>query len=95
LLVVVPSALDYLLRSHYFGALRKMELFGTLYFAVCFSIVGLSFLILSVYNGVGIVNRKSPARLSKYGVVNWLFLMLFLPSSSVSLCVSVIFWSGL
>ena len=67
---------------------------GCLYFAVCFSIVAIMCWFLAGLNVWGILRSHSMWRFSKRGVVNWLWLSLFVPCGVAASFVAVVFWHG-
>ena len=71
-----------------------MEILGCLYFAICFSIVGIGFFFFVGLNLWGISHRHSMWRFSKWGIINLLWIILFAPCAIVSSMVAVVFWSG-
>lgn len=71
-----------------------MDIVKLLYFAICFSITGAGTFLLCVYNAVGGLKRGSIARLSRRGVINWLWFALFLPFGVVFSALGVLFWIG-
>jgi len=67
---------------------------SSLYFAICFSIVGLVSWLLVGINLWGALRRYSMWRFSKWGIVNYLWLFVFIPCAISSSIVAVIFWDG-
>lgn len=67
---------------------------SSLYFAICFSIVGLVSSLLVGINFWRALRRYSMWRFSKWGVVNYLWLILLVPCAITSSIVAVIFWDG-
>lgn len=72
-----------------------MEILGTLYFAVTFSITGIMLILLAGYNVFGAVARRSCARLPGHGLVNLVFVLLFLPGGVVFALLGLVFWVAL
>ena len=71
------------------------NLLGSLYFAICFSICGLVSLFLCGLVVYGALRRGSMWRFSKWGIVNWLWAVLFFPFGLVFSFLAIVFWGGL
>lgn len=71
-----------------------METLQLLYFAICFSVVGVALLFLSGYNLYGAIRPYSIPRDGR-GIVNCLWFLLFLPFGVVYGFLAVVFWGGL